>query len=179
MGCTRDIINAELKNKECREDFIAFFEEYLKEEFYFKKEWQERFYEFRGKENEKQWFYVDCEPLFRRANGNELIELLAIEFAKKYPENDFYISYYCTFSNCGDVIDMDFYYVSNKNEITIKETYGDDNAINYCEECDAEFDEPLVYLEDYDDNETYTCPECGAELTMYVSRASRKICLTE
>lgn len=160
MGCTYDIINIRLENKKYLEQFKNAFNEILADDLY---DGEYENFIVREDEEGKCWVCAEDEPLFAMAEGYEITERFACEFAKLYPDMKFYMDYKCTFNNCGDAYYIEYNYDGN-GVIKMKTMNAEMDGIFHCPECDAFFEDGLVYLEDYNPNETYTCPECSEKI---------------
>lgn len=165
MGCTYDVINVKLENKNYLEQFKDAFNEILADDLYDGE--YENFIVREDKEG-KCWVCAEDEPLFAMAEGYEITERFACEFAKLYPDMKFYMDYKCTFNNCGDAYYIEYNYDGN-GIIKVKTMSAEIDGIFHCPECDAFFEDGIIYLEDYNQNETYTCPECNKEIKYDVS----------
>ena len=165
MGCTTDVINAKFKKEEDIKLFIDLFNEILKDDLYYDE------YDLEDikieKEEDEYHIFFENEPMFYTADGIEITKHFVKEFVSAYPEIHFSMDYFCSYSNCGDV-NLTEYSYSGNNKIFVKETYSDQEGIYMCEECEEDFDEPLVFFDEYDENVDYLCPECGAKNTLDV-----------
>ena len=173
MGCTNENVTFICKTKKEIHQMIDLFNDILKDELYYGK------YDLEDSEIEEteDGFSLNFEemPLLCGYEEGTQIEDFAVEYAKKYPDKDFTIYYLCTFSNCGDALDIEIIYSAKDKKISIRKLYGEYAGIEFCSECEETFDETLVYLENYDPNETYICPYCGAKLTLDVSKITKEI----
>lgn len=172
MGCTYDIVTVTMKEKEHLETFIEMFNEILKEE------WDEDYEIFADEIEEYEGMFqiqVDEEPMFSVYEEGYQIDHVVEEFLKKVPNAECLVEYDCTFNNCGDALCVEWEYKNNKFIVT--RWYGDNDAIHYCPKCDADFDEPLCFLKDYDPNTDYICPECGEKLKMDVTKIINEMIL--
>lgn len=174
MGCTYDVVSARFNNKDDAKKFLEAFNEILRDDFYDSDFDAIVGHIHKTDEYGREHIMMDVEPMFKLAEGCEIMEYFAVEFAKRYPEIKFHIFYECTYNNCPDAIIAEFDY-DGDGIIKFKGTYGEDSGIYMCPECEAEFDEALVYLDDYNPNEKYFCPECGEEIEFDVSFEEREI----
>jgi hypothetical protein len=161
MGCTFDNVMLTCENKEIADKFAETFNRVLTEDLYYGKAEFELF----SDDNPDEYITTaDAEPMFYSYEDGSQVEDAVCEFAKENAEEKFTVEYNCTFSNCGDALYIRFEYKDNC--LTVTERYANADAISYCEECDADFDEPLCFLDDYDPDEEYVCSECGAMLKL-------------
>lgn len=173
MGCTYEILTVTMKKKEHMEQFIEMFNELLKEDF------SDEDFEI-SMDDVEEWdrqfqLQVDAEPLFGMYEEGEQVEYIVCEFLKKVPMAECLVEYDCTFNNCADALYMEIEYKGQKLMLT--RYYGDAAAIDYCPECNADFDEPLCTLKDYDPEADYSCPECNAKLEMDTGKSVEEFIL--
>ena len=165
MGCTNDVINARLKTKEDIKTFITEFNNILNDDLYYDE------YDVKDIEIEEELngyhIFFENEPMFCTADGGDITEYFIKEFVKKYPDIHFSMDYFCSYSNCGDVLFIEYEYNGN-NTILVKQKNAEQEGIYMCAECEEDFDEPLVFFDEYNENEEYICPECGARNTLEV-----------
>ena len=64
-------------------------------------------------------------------------------------------------------------------ELTIRTVFAEFDSLYMCPECEEDFEEALVYIEDYKKGETYTCPYCGETITFDATECITKIKLEE
>ena len=174
MGCTYDVINVKLNNLNDAVIFINIFNQVLKNDFYFKDfKVEDDSIEDNGSE---VLINIEGEPLFAHAEGVELCECLIKEFVRIHPTINIQLDYSCTYSNCGEALYAKFDYCKS-NIINVKIISADYDGIFWCEECDEEFEEALLYIEDYEDGKTCICPNCGATLSLnaYINKYQIKI----
>lgn len=175
MACTRDIINITTKNIEEMNKFILFFQETLKEYFYYDD------FEVKMEEiletNEDCWINIEEEPMFFNAENELLIDELIKDFIQKYPTIEISLDYTCIQMNCGETLYKEYKYDGNKEKIYVVEKFADDDAISFCWHCDEYFEEALLYIEDFEENLEFECPNCGEKLYMdgYVKKYDIKI----
>ena len=124
------------------------------------------------------WIFVDAEPLFTCYEDGDQVDKLVREFVKKYPEENLTVEYMATFNNCGDAYCINFNYCAKDKRLEIKNIYGEYSALDMCPECEEGF-EPLVFLEDFEEEKTYTCPYCGAEISLNAHKEIKKIKLED
>jgi hypothetical protein len=161
MGCSYDVIHVELENKKQVEAFIEIFNRELEDELY----WDENKISLDSFEEDMDKFILDIddEPFFAHMyNGDQLYDVF-IPFLKMFPEAKFYADYECTFNNCGDAVYLKFEYNGN-NILKVEERYSESYGIEYCPECDTELFDEICCISDYNKDEEYTCPNCGAQL---------------
>ena len=97
-------------------------------------------------------------------NGDQLIPVVK-EYVKRFPDDDFTAYYYCTFSNCGDVVSTTYRYNPETKVLDMITLHSEREGIYHCPECGAEFWEfPLATIEDYEEGDTYICPKCNSEI---------------
>ena len=177
MGCTCEIINFSVNSRETMLELIDLFNSTMIEEFYdldFKLK----------RENIKQhenefWIYIDEEPLFACYECGEQVTDFVKKFIKEHPDNKIFADYHCTFSNCGDATYIRYIYNPESKELEIKSLFGEDSGLYMCPECEEEFEDALMELEDYDPNKRFECPACGAEISLEVSQDIKVVALND
>lgn len=177
MGCTCDYVNINLKTREMAETALKLFAELLEEDLY------GSFFDIDEIDIEEKedgfWVRFEEEPLFNTWDDGEQIKLFVKEFIKKFPDEPFYLDNTTSFNNCGDTYYYEYIYDENKKQLTIRTIYSEDSGLYYCPECEEYFDDPLVYIDEYKKGETYTCPECGAEIEYDADETIQKIKLED
>lgn len=164
MECICDTININLKNIKDVEIFIDFFNEIMMEDLYDENFILDKSFVFNG---EKIWISIQEEPLFRKTECGAQVEYLFKKFAQKYPDITFYGDYSCTYNNCNDVLFITYNY-GEDGKIKIREMGADNKGLFMCSECKEEFDDALVYIDEYEIDKTYECPFCKAQLKFNV-----------
>ena len=176
MGCTQDVVNINIKNKTNLKIFLDEFNKTLKDEL-----WMDEI-DIDDLEIEKSIYkdfihtYFEAEPMFCEADGMNIIKEFLQYFSLKYPTIHYKVSYFCSYTNCGDVNSCDFSH-NNDNEIKIVELYCEQEGIYECKECEEIFDEALVFFDEYDENTEYLCPICGAKNTLNVYKKEYSLIL--
>lgn len=176
MGCTRDTINMIVKSKEMAEKAMKLFNEVLKDELYFHFEIEE---DDIREEDDCFIIEIDEEPLFLTWEGNEQVAFFVKEFILQNPKESFYLENTTSFSNCGDTNYYEYTYDEKNKELTIRTVFAEFDSLYMCPECEEDFEEALVYIEDYKKGETYTCPYCGETITFDAAECITKIKLEE
>lgn len=165
MGCTHEIINMHFQKRNVAKNMIEMFNDFFKSKLYYSS--MKLNYEDIKYEEDVYKIVIDQEPLFTIYDCGMQVQELIIEFLKKYPNIIFYVDYTCTFSNCGDCLYIEYH--CENNNIKIKEMYGNDMGLYFCPECEEEFDDALMYIEDYVPNKKYICPYCKKEISLEVN----------
>lgn len=170
MGCSYDKFHADFAKKEHAKIFSEIFNEKLKDQLY----WGERSFL-----NEDSFsldnygnnysLWIDDEPLFKTMeDGYQFVEVI-FAYLEAVPDLPFWAEYECTFNNCGAIVSTTYDYSDGK--LTVINKYSDDSQLDYCPECDwdsyedEKFNgEPLCTIDEWEEGETYRCPQCGAVL---------------
>lgn len=169
MGCSFDRLGATIHRKEDIKTFVEIYNRELADSFY----WGEDDFlseeDFEEVGNGLYCFSVEEEPLFKMMENGAPYEDMILEYLKAVPDAKFVAWYECTFNNCGDIVQHNYSY--DNGELKIERRYADNAYLDYCPECDWEAyedenfeDDTLCLLEDYDPDEEYVCPNCGAVL---------------
>lgn len=153
MGCTFDQLTISLSKKEYGQAFSKFWNEF------FSANWDLKF---RKKRNKEEYsIKIEEEPLFSIYEDGQTLDCLFLSFLKSNPESFLKAEY----SNDEGLF---LRYEYQNSELTRTMIYDDEgcgtNGIDYCEECDAEFDPPIFTLASFDPQKKYICPECGSIL---------------
>lgn len=175
MGCTYEIVTVKMKKREHIEIFSKMFNELLKEDFY-DEDFEILDDEIEEYDGEFQ-LQIDEEPLFGFYDEGGQIEYVVCEFLKKVSNAECVVEYHCTFNNCGDALYVKWNYLNQK--FTVTRCYGEVDAIDYCPKCDTDFYEALCYLQDYDPEADYICPECGEKLEIDASKIIEEMILMD
>jgi hypothetical protein len=162
MGCVFETVNVYFGNKNHATNFINIFNEMLKDEIY-----EELTEDCVRVQDSGCSIYLNDTPIFKSIERGEQLNDVIVRFLKENPAAEFSADYYCAFSNCGDTTITTYEYA--EGILTIDYRSGELPYESYCEECDydsLETDdddaEPIVRLEDWEEDKVYTCPNCGA-----------------
>ena len=179
MGCSCSNINVNVKTKERAIELIKLFSELLEDDLYCSL--LELNEDDIKKSDDGFWFYIDEEPLFAVADDYELVNYFVKEVIKRFPNEYLYLEHIISFNNCGDTTYCEYRYDEQNKILNLKVVYAEEgDGLYICPECDEDFEgEPLVYIEDYKEGETYICPFCGAEITFDAEETIEKISLEE
>lgn len=161
MGCTYDVIEVKLKEREHAEKFVEMFNQILAEELY----WEDCGLMEEDIEEEDDYYFIsaEAEPLFCTYDMGRQLADVVFPFLKAVPEAELEASINITFNNCGDQLYLLFEYEDGL--LKMKQYYSDCWFMS-CPECEEDFVEIPCFEEDSD--EPPVCPYCGAELDMQV-----------
>lgn len=167
MGCSYDIFNGTLKQKEYIPDFIGMWNSVLADDLYddFALMCED---DFEVDEDGNNTFGIDYEPLFCTMECGEQIERFLIEFFKTHPDAELAGEYECTYNNCGDMCIK--YFTYSDGVIHVKSLYSEEPYIDECPDCgyeDKDGDE-IFSMHDWKEDKPFICPKCGCEIDMDV-----------
>lgn len=182
MGCSFDRFYATFKKKEDTKVFTEIYNEKLKDDLY----WGED--DFLSEDDflldaiGNYDLGIEAEPLFKMMeNGAQFVDVI-FAYLESVPNEPFYAEYECTFNNCGAIVFTTYEYANGELKITDKNS--EDSYLDYCPECewcaydDDDFeDEAICTIDEWDENEIYRCPKCGAilEWDIFVDKAIWKM----
>ena len=163
MGCAREKIIVKLKNNADIAQFCAFWRETLGEGgylYYYDENFDlESAFSVRDGFNVMQ---IKDEPLFDEWEGGGQMQLLVLGFIKENPETELEAEYIAVYDTDGSAV-YDTYRYSN-GSLSIRQAWSEYGLGDYCEECDAEFEDYLIKKDLEGGDEEYTCPLCGENL---------------
>ncbi len=153
MGCTFDQLRISLSKKEYGQAFSKFWDEF------FEANWDLKF---RKKRNKEEYAVeIEEEPLFSIYEDGTTLDSLFLSFLKSNPESVLKAEYS---NDEGLFLRYEYQnFVLTRTKVYDDEGYGT-NGIDYCEECDEEFEPPIFTLANFDPSKKYLCPECGSLL---------------
>lgn len=169
MGCTFDRFNTSFEKREHAEKFTEIYNQLLKDDLY----WDEPIdMENFDTEYGVYELWIEAEPLFSTMeNGEQFVDVI-LTYLQAVPDYSFHAEYECTFSNCGAIVLTEYNYKDGILEI--ENRAAEQSALDHCPECEWDIcdNESNIYdeedavctLENYDPDEIYTCPSCGAIL---------------
>ena len=164
MGCTRDNIIIKTKTKGLALEVTKLFGEILKEDLFY----DDFILEEDEIEEEDGEFVlmIDEEPLFAMWDAGSQIDYFVKEFIKRFPNDYFFVEDEASFNNCGDTTIYRYEYDEKKQELHLTTAFSDSYSLCMCPECEEDFEEEFVFLEDcldegYNEEETFVCPYCG------------------
>ena len=167
MGQIFNDFTVSMKNNEYIEKFVDTFNEIAGDDM---ASWFQIYKEnFKPVEDAYQMNVEDAE--FATFDSELVLRKVIIEFLNRYPQANIFVEHEKSFSNCGDTVITRWTYKDN----TLTETMwaADYPSLDYCEECEWEPDddqEAIVHMTEWDPEETYICPECGAEFDYTVDK---------
>jgi hypothetical protein len=169
MGCSFDRLGVTIDKKENIKTFVEIYNRDLADQLY----WGEDDFicedDFEYHENNGYLMAVEEEPLFRTMeNGAQFADVI-YKYLETVPDCKFSAWYECTFSNCGAIVYTTYDYKDGVLKVVDKSS--ENSYLDYCPECDWEpccdgnFDEDeLCTIDEWDPDEEYKCPQCGAVL---------------
>ena len=179
MGCVFEKVNLNFGNKEHALKFIGLYNEMLKDEIY--DTLSEDDVRVRASDCA---IYLDDTPIFKSIDRGEQLNDVVERFLTENSDAEFSADYECSFSNCGDTTITTYEY--ENGVLTIDYRWGELPYENYCEECEYDSfenedgdEEPIVRLEDWEPDQVYTCPNCGAVIPFEAGRDIQKIKIKE
>lgn len=148
---TYDKLKVTLSSKDEAEDFIALWDSVFEETFGFE------YFEVNGVFT----ISVEAAPLFSTFENGSRIDRVVLDCLKKHPSSTFELEY-------TNGIGIAFKYTF-KDGILIRKMICDSDGferdgMDYCEECDSEFDPAVFTLLSFDPEKEYLCPSCGTDL---------------
>lgn len=169
MGCSFDRIGVTIDKKKNIKTFVEIYNRELEDELY----WGEDDFicedDFEYHDGIGYMMFVENEPLFKTMYNGAQFEDVVFAYLEAVPDCKFTAWYECTFNNCGAIVYTTYEY--EDDILKIVEKSSDESDISYCPECDWDSyedetldDEVLCRIEDWDPNEAYICPNCGAAL---------------
>ena len=177
MGCTFDCITIKIKQEEKVQAFIDLFNSIIKEDLY--DEDLELDMSYCEQEDDMFVIGIEDEPLFHCCEYGEQLLPLFEQFLKENPDVGFEATYECTFSNCGDMVFNEYTY--EDGVLVIKSKHSEFPYLTNCPECgyEAEEDNEIMTLNDWQEGMVCVCPECKAEIPYEASVDINRIVIVE
>ena len=168
MGCSFDRIGITIDKKENIKTFVEIFNREMEEHLYCgsdqyinEEEFEEEFFGY--------YLQIEEEPIFAIMEaGAQLIDVV-YPYLEAVPDCEFSLWFEATYNNCGAINYTEYKYKDHVLKIVDKDS--EESGIGYCPECEWDIyedddcdEDSLCTIDEWDPNEGYKCPQCGAAL---------------